>query len=211
MQAPQGVTRILVLPTGAGKSLCFQLLPRFFAGLTVVVVPTIALAMDQQANAAKWLRDLPGVNPVYFASDDAPEVTLTTVEEKRTRLLFTSPEACVSGRFRRLPADFAAKRWLTSLVVDEAHLIETWGAQFRVEFQLLAGARRRWREASEGTLRTFLFSATMTPRCRELLQKMFSDGGARRLSLFANECGRRFDIMLTFSWMIGSNGYRGSA
>ena len=178
LHTPEGATRIFVMPTGSGKSLCFQLLPRFFSGLTVVVVPTIALAMDQQANAAKLLANLPGVNPVYFASDDAPEATQKAVADQRTRLLFTSPEACVSGRLRPILDNFAAKRWLRNLVVDEAHLIETWGAQFRVEFQLLAAARRRWREASEGSLRTFLFSATMTPRCRESLQKMFSDGDA---------------------------------
>jgi len=176
LHTPPGATRIFVMPTGSGKSLCFQLLPRFFAGLTVVVVPTIALAMDQQANAASLLRKLSDVNPTYFAADDGAKAAAQAVKEKRTRLLFTSPEACVSGCLRPTLSEFAASGWLTNLVVDEAHLIETWGAQFRVEFQILASSRRRWREASGGSLRTFLFSATMTPGCRESLQKMFSDG-----------------------------------
>ncbi len=175
LQAPPGSTRVVVLPTGSGKSLCFQLLPRFTSGLTVVVVPTIALAIDQQASAARLFANYPDVNPRYFAADDDAEATLSAVKDKRTRLLYTSPEACVSGRLRPLLNEFAEAGWLANLVVDEAHLIETWGAQFRVEFQILAAARRKWRHASGDQLRTFLFSATMTPHCRELLQKLFSD------------------------------------
>jgi ATP-dependent DNA helicase RecQ len=174
LQAPLGSTRVVVLPTGSGKSLCFQLLPRFTSGLTVVVVPTIALAIDQQASAARLFANYPDVSPRYFAADDDAEVTLSAVKEKRTRLLYTSPEACVSGRLRPLLNEFAETGWLANLVVDEAHLIETWGAQFRVEFQILAASRRKWRSASGEQLRTFLFSATMTPACRELMQKLFS-------------------------------------
>jgi len=175
--APLGSTRVVVLPTGSGKSLCFQLLPRFSAGLTVVVVPTIALAIDQQVNAARLFAETPDVNPLSFASDDNPEATALAVKEKRTRLLFTSPEACVSGRLRPILDSFASVEsgWLNNLVVDEAHLIETWGAQFRVEFQVLAAARRTWRAASGGQLRTFLFSATMSKHCREVLHKLFSN------------------------------------
>ena len=177
LTAPPGSTQVVVLPTGSGKSLCFQLLPRFSSGLTVVVVPTIALAIDQQVNAARLFAETPDVNPLSFASDDNPEATALALKEKRTRLLFTSPEACVSGRLRPILDSFASadSGWLTNLVVDEAHLIETWGAQFRVEFQILAAARRTWRTASGEKLRTFLFSATMSSRCRELLQKMFSN------------------------------------
>jgi ATP-dependent DNA helicase RecQ len=180
LQAPPGSTRVVVLPTGSGKSLCFQLLPRFSSGLTVVVVPTVALAIDQQAKAAKLFADMPLVNPRYFASDDDPEAALLALKEKRTRLMFTSPEACVSGRLRPVLDEFAKEGWLMNLVVDEAHLIETWGAQFRVEFQILAAARRTWRTASEDKLKTFLFSATMSAPCRELLHKMFSDDGVSR-------------------------------
>jgi ATP-dependent DNA helicase RecQ len=177
LNAPNGSTRVVVLPTGSGKSLCFQLLPRFTSGLTVVVVPIIALAIDQQINAAALFAKYPDVNPRYFAADDDAEATLAAVKEQRTRLLYTSPEACVSGRLRPLLNEFAETGWLNNLVVDEAHLIETWGAQFRVEFQILAAARRKWLQASGGRLRTFLYSATMTENCRALLCKLFTDDG----------------------------------
>jgi ATP-dependent DNA helicase RecQ len=175
LHAPPGSTRVIVLPTGSGKSLCFQLLARFSSGLTVVIVPTIALAIDQQQNARRLFANYPDVNPVYFAADDDPESTLQAAKQKRTRLLYTSPEACVSGRLRPILNEFSKSGRLENLVVDEAHLIETWGAQFRVEFQILAAARRTWLADSGGKLRTFLFSATVTERCREVLGKMFSE------------------------------------
>jgi ATP-dependent DNA helicase RecQ len=173
-----GSTRVIILPTGSGKSLCFHLLPRFDSALTVVVVPTVALAIDQTRGARAALADWPGVNPIYFSSDDDPETAVRLVKEKKTRLLFTSPEACVSGRLRSLLDRYAKEGWFVNLVVDEAHLIETWGAQFRVEFQVLAALRRQWLAASRGKLRTFLFSATMTADCRQLLLDLFSEPGS---------------------------------
>jgi len=177
-----GETRIVVLPTGSGKSLCFQLLPRFDQGLTVVVVPTVALAIDQKNHAERLLRDWPHVNPVYFASDENPDLVVQQIKNRATRLLFTSPESCVSGRLRPVLDELASAGWFKNLVIDEGHLIETWGAQFRVEFQILAPRRRRWLELSGSKLRTLIFSATMTRECRELLIDMFSEGG----------CGQEF-------------------
>jgi len=199
LNTPPGTTKLVVLPTGAGKSLCFQLLPRFTSGLTVVVVPTVALAIDQQASAVTLLASLPGVNPRFFASDDMPDLTAQEVRDRQTRLLFASPEACVSGRLRPILDEFARTGWLENLVVDEAHLIETWGAHFRVEFQVLAAVRRKWLAASENRLRTFLFSATMTSECRKLLCEMFSKDGlgdefvCQRLRPEIQYYGRKFN------------------
>lgn len=175
--APPGRTRLIVLPTGAGKSLCYQLLPRFTPGLTLVVVPTIALALDQQSIATDLLARLPNASPCCFSADDYSESVLQQIRDRRTRLIFTSPEACVSGRLRPILDEFARSGWLQTLVVDEAHLVETWGADFRVEFQVLAAVRRKWLELTTGTLRTFLFSATMTAKCRSLLRELFSQDG----------------------------------
>lgn len=175
LNTPPGETRVIVLPTGSGKSLCFQLLPRFDSGLTVVVVPTIALAIDQHRSACEKLDQLPGINPRYFASDEEPEAVAQALRDRQTRLLFTSPEACVSGRLRSILDQLAEEGWLRNLVVDESHLIETWGAHFRVEFQILAAQRREWLRATQARLRTFLFSATMTRACRGMLLDMFSE------------------------------------
>jgi len=175
MNAQKGSTCTVYLPTGCGKSSCFWLLPTFTSGLTLVVVPTIALAIDQQQSALKRYKHFPGVNPCFFASDDNPEITVAKVRNKESRLIFASPETCVSGHLRPVLDVFARDGWFQNLVIDEAHLIETWGAQFRVEFQILAATRQKWLKSSRSRLRTFLFSATMSPECKKTLSDMFAE------------------------------------
>lgn len=180
LNARPASTTLIALPTGSGKSLCFQILSRFGSGLTVVIVPTVALAMDQWRSAKEVLKEVPDLNPQYFAADDSnlnPETVIGHVREGRTRLLFTSPEACVSGRLRYALDEAARRHHLENLVVDEAHIIESWGAYFRVDFQMLATLRRNWLKSTESLLRTYLLSATFTPRTREVLQHLFSTGG----------------------------------
>jgi ATP-dependent DNA helicase RecQ len=179
LTAQRGTTTLVALPTGSGKSLCFQLLSRFETGLTVVVVPTVALAMDQWRSALQVLQHIPDLNPQYFASNDSdidPDSIVSDVREGRTRLVFTSPEACVSGRLRKVLEEAARKRQLENLVVDEAHMIESWGAYFRVDFQMLSMLRRNWLQLSDGSVRTFLLSATFTRNSRDLLRNLFGDG-----------------------------------
>jgi ATP-dependent DNA helicase RecQ len=183
LDAPSRSTTLVALPTGAGKSLCFQLLPMFGSGLTVVVVPTVALAIDQAEAAQSVFAPavLAVIRPSYYASDDEAERTLELVERGQTRLLFTSPEACVSGRLHHLLEEAAEGGTLENLVVDEAHLVATWGMHFRVEFQLLSMLRRRWLAAQTSRLRTFLFSATYSEQASDLLRNSFSGpGGAWR-------------------------------
>jgi ATP-dependent DNA helicase RecQ len=183
LTAPPGTTTLLVLPTGTGKSLCFQLLSLFGTGLTVVVVPTVALAIDQWRSAHHLLGQVPGLSPQYFAAQDPdldPEVVVEAVRKRQTRLVFTSPEACVSGRLRKALEEAAAANWLENLVIDEAHLVETWGLFFRVDFQFLSALQRRWLAKHGGRLRTYLLSATITPECRTMLQGLFHSVGPRR-------------------------------
>ncbi|MDB4458731.1 helicase-related protein [bacterium] len=178
VNANPGSTNLVVLPTGMGKSLCFQLLPIFSGGLTVVVVPTVALAMDQCASAKIAFRDRKDVNPLYYAAND-PDIDPTTVvdliNQGRTRLVFTSPEACVSGRLNYCLDQAAKNGTLENLVLDEAHLVSTWGMYFRVDFQLLSGLRRKWKKNTQGKLRTFLFTATLTPDQKQDVFGLYSE------------------------------------
>jgi ATP-dependent DNA helicase RecQ len=179
LNAPNGSTRIIVLPTGCGKSTGFWILPTFSSGLTVVVVPTIALGLDQFLGAKERYRNLTGYanpQPIFFSSDDNPDETVALLKDKKSRIVFTSPETCVSGKLRGILEQFAEEGWFQNLVIDEAHLIETWGAQFRIEFQLLGAMRKKWTEKNP-KLRTFLFSATMSKRCRSTLSYLFGNEG----------------------------------
>jgi ATP-dependent DNA helicase RecQ len=178
LTAAPGSTTLLGLPTGAGKSLSFQLAARFSAGVTVVVVPTTALATDQFLAAGAVLANFPHLGPRYYSSNDPnsdPTAVRAALRDGSCRLLFTSPEACVSGSLRSVIDELAEAGRLDTLVVDEAHMIDSWGGHFRVEFQLLALRRKQWLEKSDGKLRTLLLSATFTPNCLSLLQSMFGE------------------------------------
>ena len=183
LTAPPHSTTLIALPTGSGKSLCFQLLARFSSGLTVVVVPTVALAMDQWQSARKVLGDMPGLNPLYYAASDRnipPETVLENIKSGATRLVFTSPEACVSGRLKGVIEETAQQGRLENLVIDEAHIIESWGMYFRVDFQMLSMLQRKWMDSEDSNLRTYLLSATFTPKCREVLQDLYGNKGEWR-------------------------------
>ena len=185
LTAPAGATTLIGLPTGAGKSLNFQLVARFSAGVTIVVVPTTALAIDQCIAAKAILAGFPHLGPRYYSSDDPgsdPAAVRAALKDGSCRLLFASPESCVSGSLRAVIDELATAGRIDTLVVDEAHIIDSWGGHFRVDFQLLALRRRQWLAASQGRMRTLLLSATFTPRCLDLLRSMFGGEQWRQFS-----------------------------
>lgn len=188
LTAPPRSTTLITLPTGAGKSQCFQVLPVFGTGLTLVIVPTVALAIDQARAAASLFadqarRDQPlaakveSVRPSYYAADDHADEVLADLAARRIRLLFTSPEACVGGRLKPFIHEAVASGYLENLVFDEAHMIASWGIYFRPEFQLLSLFQRKWLADERNGLRTYLFSATYSPATRDMLQCLY--GGVR--------------------------------
>lgn len=185
LTASPGSTTLLGLPTGAGKSLSFQLAARFSSGVTIVVVPTTALAIDQWISAKEVLSKFSHLSPRYYSANDPgsdADAVRSALQDGSCRLLFASPEACVSGSLRGVIDELARGGRLANLVIDEAHIIDSWGGHFRVEFQLLALRRRQWLAMSGGTLRTLLLSATFTPRCLELLRTMFGEHGWQQFS-----------------------------
>jgi hypothetical protein len=181
--APLGSTILITLPTGNGKSMC-TLLPAWLDsdggrkgnGTTLVIVPTIALAEDQVRHAAPYFNDAFDTSYTphcWTGSTTAQErdIILDAISKGTLPILYTSPEALLSSGLRDLCLETGS---ITRLVIDEAHLVEYWGAQFRVEFQLLSAYRQRLLEATQGRLRTILLSATVTDNCQELLEKLFS-------------------------------------
>lgn len=150
-----GRDTVAILPTGAGKSLCYQLPALVRDGLTVVVSPLIALMKDQvdQLEAA-------GVAATFLNSTlDAGEFRdrLGALDRGEVKLLFVAPERAVVGEF--LPR---LARWRTTLLaIDEAHCISEWGHDFRPEYRRLAEVR-----AALGGVTTLALTATATPRVR---------------------------------------------
>ena len=121
----EGRDLIALFPTGAGKSLCYQLPALLLPGMTLVISPLIALMRDQVSHLEAL-----GIPAVSLDSLQAPEVfaeSLRRAEEGRAKLVYVSPERLGTAAFQRL-----TRRQPVSLaVVDEAHCVIQWGESFR--------------------------------------------------------------------------------
>lgn len=192
MNLPPGHTLLACLPTGGGKSLVGQM-PAFFfteggtvsgavteAGSSIVVVPTVALAIDQALAAEKYFK-----NAISDEHRPAAYYSKISGEEKKRifnglkngtlPLLFISPEATLSAPFQQVLLEAARRGRLNNLIIDEAHIVVDWGSSFRPEFQFLASFRRRLLEESQGRLKTILLSATLTDWTSAILRDLFAE------------------------------------
>jgi ATP-dependent DNA helicase RecQ len=176
LNATENSTVLVGLPTGSGKSLVYQCCAAFEAGLTVLIVPTVALGIDQLS--ALWkLPFANSVNPLLYETGTKAGNVLESVQSRQCRLLIASPEAVVAGRLREVLHRHAEGGFLRRLVIDEAHLIESWGADFRIEFQLLGAVLRNWRAVAPSGIRALLLSATFAPSTPPMLREMFAGDG----------------------------------
>jgi superfamily II DNA/RNA helicase len=192
LSAPPGSTLAVLLPTGAGKSLCAYL-PALLRPdtLTVVVVPTVSLALDQEralaaSSAESPVRDRRILHPTAHVGGADEETRQRNAEIRRRmrrgqqRLVFTSPEALLEPALAEAVYTAARAGQLQRLVIDEAHIVDQWGDDFRAAFQELAGLRRDLLSACP-RLRTLLLSATITEGCLDTLETLFGDPGPFRL------------------------------
>lgn len=181
LNLPHGSTLILSLPTGAGKSLITHMVAGVSKGLTICVVPTISLGIDQERQAKKVLSEFDDAEIAFYGgstSVKARQEILDNLEQQILRLLIISPEALVRNeRLREFLFQAAEDGYLGCLVVDEAHIVQDWGADFRPDFQLLSLLRRQLLELGTNRLRTILLSATITEHTRIILRNMFSEDG----------------------------------
>jgi ATP-dependent DNA helicase RecQ len=145
---------LAVMPTGSGKSLCYQLPALLSEGVTLVVSPLIALMEDQYA--ALRNRGLNGVE--MLSSSMAPgavDAALQRIGEGEARLVYVAPERFSSRRF----LDAIGAAGVARLAVDEAHCLSEWGHDFRPDYLRLADVRERL-----GSPPTIALTATATNR-----------------------------------------------
>jgi len=145
----------VLMPTGGGKSLCYQLPALLQDGLTVVVSPLIALMKDQ-VDAMQAL----GVPATFINSSlDAAEAArrLASVARGTIKLVYVAPERLMTDGFLRL----LEATPLAGFAIDEAHCISEWGHDFRPEYRELKQLRRRFPGVPFAA-----FTATATPRVR---------------------------------------------
>ena len=145
-----------VMPTGAGKSVCYQIPAELSPGMTLVISPLISLMRDQ----VDALNDL-GMPAAFINTTQTPDeqaMVFAQAAAGQIKLLYVAPERLETGRFR----DFAARTPISLIAVDEAHCVSQWGQDFRSSYlgigDFIAGLPQRPPVGA--------FTATATERVR---------------------------------------------
>ncbi|PLS24787.1 DNA helicase RecQ [Bifidobacterium imperatoris] len=130
-----------VMPTGAGKSVCYQIPAALLPGVTLVISPLISLMRDQ----VDALNDI-GLPAAFINTTqdmDEQAMVLAQAAAGQIKLLYVAPERLETGRFR----DFAARTPISLIAVDEAHCVSQWGQDFRSSYlgigEFIAGLPKR--------------------------------------------------------------------
>ncbi|MDW7669764.1 MAG: helicase-related protein, partial [Bacillota bacterium] len=166
----EGSTALVSMPTGSGKSIIGIAKSKNSNGLTIVVMPTIALTLDQYRNYKNFY----GEDEIAYYTSDSND--FSDIEEKihnkKLKLLYVSPETIVKGKFREVLINIAQEKFLDNFVIDECHLISSWGNFFRTDFQLLSIVIKKLKMINN-KITTLLLSATLTSEDRELIKNLF--------------------------------------
>jgi ATP-dependent DNA helicase RecQ len=151
---------LALMPTGGGKSLCYQLPALLQPGVSLVVSPLIALMQDQ----VRQLQDN-GISATFINSSIEPsEISrrLTGLLRGDYKLVYLAPERLVLTEFLDGPlGSVSAGPGINAFVIDEAHCVSEWGHDFRPEYRQLSTLRRRHPQVP-----LLAFTATATPRVR---------------------------------------------
>lgn len=154
----------VIMPTGGGKSLCYQLPALMQEGTAIVVSPLIAL-MKNQVDAIRGVSDHDGVAHVLNSSLTKTEVQTvkSDITSGITKLLYVAPESLTKEEY----VDFLKSVKISFLAVDEAHCISEWGHDFRPEYRNL----RKIINRIDSSIPIIGLTATATPKVREDIMK----------------------------------------
>ncbi len=158
-----GKNVFVLMPTGGGKSLCYQLPALISDGLAIVVSPLIAL-MKNQVDFIRGISENDGVAHVLNSSLNKAEIkkVMDDIDSGLTKLLFVAPESLTKEEY----INFLKKYNISFFAIDEAHCISEWGHDFRPEYRNLDSITKKISEAPIITL-----TATATPKVQEDIQK----------------------------------------
>ncbi|WP_283639882.1 DNA helicase RecQ [Mesonia mobilis] len=130
----EGNDTLVIMPTGGGKSICYQLPALLFEGVTLVISPLIALMKDQVDGL-----NANGIEAEYFnSSQDSlkQQEILDQVAQKKLKLLYVAPESLSALN------DILKESYISCIAIDEAHCISSWGHDFRPSYQQLGFLKR---------------------------------------------------------------------
>jgi len=154
---------LVIMPTGGGKSLCYQIPALIFKGLTLVVSPLISL-MEDQVNQLTAL----GIDAVVLNSSLSTKeylANLDRIKQNKVRLLYLAPETLMMQKTLALLSSIQ----VDCFTIDEAHCISEWGHDFRPEYRQLIEVRKRFPKAVCVAL-----TATATPRVQKDIKESLS-------------------------------------
>jgi len=158
----EGKDAVVVMPTGSGKSLCYQLPAMILDGVTLVVSPLIALMKDQVD--ALHARGLPATFINSSISDAEQHARIDALRRREHKLVYIAPERFRSSRFTHALQQIP----ISLFAVDEAHCISTWGHDFRPDYLRLRSVIK-----SMGQVQTLALTATATPYVRsDIIQQL---------------------------------------
>ena len=152
---------LVIMPTGGGKSICYQIPSMIFDGLTVVISPLISLMKDQVEQLEEY-----GVPALFLNSSLTPEEYAANIKRLRNgeaKLLYLAPETLMMNSTRDLLNEFE----IDCFTIDEAHCISEWGHDFRPDYRQLAQVRKDFPEAV-----CLALTATATPRVQDDIQQI---------------------------------------
>ncbi|HEY9644299.1 MAG TPA: ATP-dependent DNA helicase RecQ [Coleofasciculaceae cyanobacterium] len=161
---------LIVMPTGGGKSICFQLPALLGNGLTLVISPLVALMENQVQELQE--RQLPAALLHSELPTPQRKRTLRAIEQQKLRLLYLSPETLFSPLvWQQLSRP---ELQINGLILDEAHCLVQWGSSFRPAYRRLGAARSALLAAKPaGTkLAIAAFTATADPQAQQTIQQV---------------------------------------
>ncbi len=144
---------LVIMPTGGGKSLCYQIPALIFDGMTIVISPLISLMRDQVSQLKEY-----GISSVYLNSSLRPEAyeyNVKKIKSGEVKLLYVAPETLLMDKTKEMLKDIN----IDCFTIDEAHCISEWGHDFRPEYRQLSRVRKDYPEAV-----CIALTATATPR-----------------------------------------------
>ena len=166
---------LVIMPTGGGKSICFQLPALFFEGITLVISPLIALMKDQvdslKAN---------GISATYFNSSQTEEEqqhVFDVIVNKEVRLVYVAPESL------QLLQNILHQNYISCIAIDEAHCISSWGHDFRPSYKQLAFLKKSLPDVPVIALTATADKATQ----EDILEQLAIPNATRFISSFNRE------------------------
>ena len=158
----KGKDCLVVMPSGGGKSICYQVPALLLEGITVVISPLISLMKDQVESLLAN-----GIEAAFINSSipfRQQEEIVQSVRDKKIKILYVSPEKLLTDSF----TDFLKNLKIGFFAIDEAHCISTWGHDFRPEYARLLKLKQTFPEIAVVALTATADKLTRADICQQL-------------------------------------------